>query len=108
MSTKTETKLTKEKMQERATFELDQLTRDATRTRIHALDFLGKIVEHTDQLKKMIEDPQCKPENLRTDQVTWVQHYSTQFEEHIKEAEKIERIVKDLKHTIQFVKDCEN
>ncbi len=99
--------LTKEKMQERATFELDQLTRDATRTRIHALEFLEKITKHSEELKKMIENPECKPENLRTDQVTWIQHYSAQFEEHIKEAEKIERIVQDLKHTIQFVKDCE-
>lgn len=105
---KTGEKLTKKQIQERATFELDQLTRDATRTRIHALEYLDKITNQATNLKKMIEDPQCKPENLRTEHVSWIQDYSKKFVNHIEEAEKIERIVQDLKYTIQLVKDCEN
>lgn len=97
--------ITKEEIQKRANFELDQLTRDATRTRIHALEYLNKITNQATNLKKMIEDPQCKPENLRTEHVSWIQDYSKKFVNHIEEAEKIERIVQDLKYTIQLVKE---
>lgn len=100
-------KLSKEKIRERATFELDQLTRDATRTRIHALEYLEKVTNHADKLKTMINDSACDPKYLRPEQVMWIQQYLDQFVEHIKEAEKIEKIVQDLKHTIQFVKDSE-
>lgn len=97
--------ITQEKIRERATFELDQLTTDATRTRIHGLAYLEKITKEVEKMKKMIESPDCKPENLRTDHVTWIQHYSKEFENHIQQAEKIERIVQDLKYTIQLVKE---
>jgi len=104
---KPEQELTKEQIQERATFEVEDLDRSEKRIREHALEYAKRIVEEALQFNEMLESPKFDIGNLRKEQMTWIDQYSNQFKEHIAKADSMKDIKRDLRHTISLVKEIE-
>lgn len=101
----TDKKLTKEQIQERATFEVEDIDRQEQKIREHALEYAIRLVKQAEELKKMLESPDLDITNLREETMTWIDQYSNQFKVHIAKADAIKEIKRDLRNTIKFVKE---
>jgi len=97
--------LTKEKIQERATFEVEDLDREEERARTHALAYAKKIINEAEQFKKLLENPEFKTTNLREENLTWINQYSNQYTEYIKQANMLKQTRQNLRYTIGLVKE---